>query len=480
MSVNAVLNAIRSGMSVVFPLITYPYALHVLGAEGIGRVSFGNSIISYFSLFAAMGVSTYAVREGVKRKNNREAFSMFCSEILAINLISMFFSYLLLGVYLGISETLQSYRLLIAIQSISIFLTTIGMDWINVIYENYSMMTVRSIVTYIVSAFFLYLLVRHPEDYYRYAFLIVLSNGIVCVSNLYYVRRHIVFSFRRKSEILPHLKPMITFFANNAAIAVYVNIDMTMVGFMKGDVSTGIYAAAVRVYTVIKDIFIALYVVALPKLVQCIEKKEDNEYRKIYTDVVCGIMLLLIPVGNGLFMMADEIMYVLGGNEFIAAGGTLRILSFSLVAAVLGGLITALHNVATKREKTNLSATVYGAILNAGLNVYFINRFNYNGAAFTTLIAEVFVVLYCLGKEKDYMNFIDVRRLRGELCNAVGASLLFVGYILCLKAFQFREHQTLVLAVLGSAIIYSIYLWIVKDHYVMIFLKRYIMKEQKE
>lgn len=42
---------------------------------------------------------------------------------------------------------------------------------------------------------------------------------------------------------------------------------MTMVGFMKGDVSTGIYAAAVRVYTVIKDIFIALYVVALPKLV---------------------------------------------------------------------------------------------------------------------------------------------------------------------------------------------------------------------
>mgnify|MGYP001014514563 FL=1 len=72
LGINALLNAIRSGLSVVFPLITYPYAFRVLHAESIGKVNYALSIIGYFSLIAALGISTYAVREGAKLRKNKE------------------------------------------------------------------------------------------------------------------------------------------------------------------------------------------------------------------------------------------------------------------------------------------------------------------------------------------------------------------------------------------------------------------------
>ena len=66
--INAILNVIKSCLSVIFPLITYPYALRILGADGIGKVTYGESIVSYFLLIAMLGITTYAVREGAKRK----------------------------------------------------------------------------------------------------------------------------------------------------------------------------------------------------------------------------------------------------------------------------------------------------------------------------------------------------------------------------------------------------------------------------
>ena len=54
--INAVLNTIQTLMSMLFPLITFPYASRVLSVESIGKYNFSNSIISYFALLAGLGI----------------------------------------------------------------------------------------------------------------------------------------------------------------------------------------------------------------------------------------------------------------------------------------------------------------------------------------------------------------------------------------------------------------------------------------
>lgn len=88
LTVNAFLNGFRSVINMLFPLITFPYVSRVLSVDGIGIYNFSNTYVSYFILIAGLGVSTYAVREGAKYRNNKKKMGEFSSEVFSINIIA--------------------------------------------------------------------------------------------------------------------------------------------------------------------------------------------------------------------------------------------------------------------------------------------------------------------------------------------------------------------------------------------------------
>ena len=55
---------------VLTPFITIPYLARVLGPESIGLASFSSSIVSYFSLFASLGIGLYGQREIAYRQDD--------------------------------------------------------------------------------------------------------------------------------------------------------------------------------------------------------------------------------------------------------------------------------------------------------------------------------------------------------------------------------------------------------------------------
>ena len=59
---NFIWNSILQVSALVFPLIIYPYASRIIGSEGIGKVSFATSVITYFSIIAQLGIPTYGIR----------------------------------------------------------------------------------------------------------------------------------------------------------------------------------------------------------------------------------------------------------------------------------------------------------------------------------------------------------------------------------------------------------------------------------
>lgn len=91
MGMNALLNGFRTFLNLLFPLITFPYISRVLGVTGIGQYNFSLTYISYFLLLAGLGISTYAVREGAKYRDQKEIISSFSSEVYTINFYSTFF-----------------------------------------------------------------------------------------------------------------------------------------------------------------------------------------------------------------------------------------------------------------------------------------------------------------------------------------------------------------------------------------------------
>lgn len=158
--INALLNAFRRSLSIIFPLITYPYVLRVLGAEGVGKVSYSASIISYFSLFAMLGVTQYGLREGAKRRDDKQKLNIFANELFSLNIIFCLISYCLLAVTIVAVPQLHEYRFLLILQSSVFLFDALSIDWVTGAYEDYWLFTVISIFSHIVNLVLLFSTLR--------------------------------------------------------------------------------------------------------------------------------------------------------------------------------------------------------------------------------------------------------------------------------------------------------------------------------
>lgn len=465
--INAILNVIKAVLSVLFPLVTYPYALHILGAESIGKVSYVNSIMSYFVLIASFGISNYAIREGARLRNHPKEFQSFFNEVFFMNIITTIIAYILLIIVVKGNDKLQDYQYIFVILSFAVLFTTFGVDWINVIFEDFLFITVRSICSHIIVVFLLFVCVREQEDYYAYAVLQILSSGIVCVSNWFYCKKYIQLNLTQIKSLKRHIKPMCIMFLSAMTISLYVNSDITMLGVLKGDRDVGLYTLSTKVYFVIKNILVAIYTVVLPKLSCYIGKKMMSEYRCLYSKLWGYLSIILIPMVVGVICMSGDIVNIFGGKEFANAKMSMEILAIALIFAIYGGIITVCLNITIGRERDNLIATIISAFLNIGLNFIFIPLFSLNGAAFTTFISEAFVMIFCFRRIPNKSIYLDFSFIKSEILNSITGSTAMAMWLYAINSMNIKWEVAMVLKGLGSLLIYGGILVLLKDFCIM-------------
>ncbi|WP_304383918.1 oligosaccharide flippase family protein, partial [Phocaeicola sartorii] len=122
---NYLFNLINSSSQFLFPLITFSYASRIMMADGIGQVSFFQSIISYISLFTSLGIPMYAIREIAKVRDSPEKMMQITLEILLLYAFLTFFGYIAIAVICMTVTKVQTDIPLFLLLSISIFFTAI-------------------------------------------------------------------------------------------------------------------------------------------------------------------------------------------------------------------------------------------------------------------------------------------------------------------------------------------------------------------
>ena len=68
-------------VSMLAPLVTAPYVARVLGSDGVGTYSYVLSVATAFSLFAALGLSAYGLREVSRVRDDPAAVSRLFWEL---------------------------------------------------------------------------------------------------------------------------------------------------------------------------------------------------------------------------------------------------------------------------------------------------------------------------------------------------------------------------------------------------------------
>lgn len=392
---NAALNVIKQLCSVIFPLITVPYVSRILHKANYGKISFGSSIISYFSLIASLGIAVYAIREGAKIRDDKEKFSSFVNEMFTINIVSTLVSYILLLITLIFIHKEPGVREVILVQSIVIICTTLGLDWINTIYEDFTYLTIRYIVVQAIAMALMFIFVHKAGDYILYAGISTFATAGANIFNIFYIRRYVKPHLTRLSSTKKHLKRIFILFANNIATTVYINSDITIMGIYRSQAEVGIYGFATKIYFTIVMLLNSIVSAVMPRLAYLKGQDDHKGYRNLCQNTLDSILLLLLPAVTGLSMMSNGIIELLGGNEYLPGSAAMKILSVSLLFAVLANYYSSCILIVNKQEKYILWATAAGASLNVILNFILIPHFSFYAAALTTLLSEITVFTIC-------------------------------------------------------------------------------------
>ena len=402
LKLNFVMNAILTMSSFIFPLISYPYVSRILLPEGTGKVSFATSLIAYFIMFAQLGIPTYGVRACSRVRDDRQALTRTAQELLIINLIMTALSYTALFLALLFVPRLRAERTLYLLVSLSMIFNTIGMEWLYKALEQYTYITVRSIVFKIVALIAMFVLIHSREDYVIYGGITILASSASGICNFVHARRFISLRPVGGYRFRPHLKAVAVFFAMACASTVYTNLDTVMLGFMTSDETVGYYNAAVRIKSILVSIVTSLGAVLLPRASYYVERGEMDRFRQITRKALNFVFLAAVPMMIYFMVFARQGIFLLSGENYAGAVRPMQWIMPTLLFIGLSNVLGIQILVPLNRERVVLWSIIAGAAVDVVLNVALIPQYGASGAAAATSVAELVVLavqFFVLGKE---------------------------------------------------------------------------------
>lgn len=396
------MNTLYSMLSFIFPLLTYPYISRVLMPEGVGKITFASSIITYFNMISQLGLPIYGIRACAKVRDNKEELTRTVHELLLINFLMTLVTYIILGFALTFLSRMRNERTLYIILSSLIFLSAIGMEWLYKALEQYTYITIRSLAFKLIAFVGIFIFVRSSEDYLIYAILTIIASSAFNILNFIYARKFIRFTSVGHYNLKKHMKPIFIFFAMSCATTIYTNLDTVMLGFMKTDVDVGYYNAAVKIKIILVGLVTSLGTVLLPRLSYYVEQKKQEEFKKLSKKAMKFVFLIASPLMVYFILFAETCILFLSGDAFIDAVVPMKIIMPTILLIGITNVLGIQILVPLGKEIKVLLSVIVGGIIDVIFNLLFIPSFASSGAALGTLVAEFIVLIvqiFCLRSE---------------------------------------------------------------------------------
>ena len=163
---NYVLNLLYQMLAIIVPVLTTPYVSRILQADGIGDYSYSLSIVSYFSMIATLGMTTYGQLEIAKLRDNifersKLFWEIFFSRIFMMVLVIIL--YMLMEPFFAVNTNL--YKLM----AINIIAGVFDVSFFFQGLEQFKIIVFRNVIIKLICTICIFLFVRKKTDLLLYA-----------------------------------------------------------------------------------------------------------------------------------------------------------------------------------------------------------------------------------------------------------------------------------------------------------------------
>ena len=382
-----------------------------LGPEQYGLLSYAFAFVTLFTAVASLGLNSIVVRDLVQDPSTAETAMGTAFVLSVLGGFSAFGLSLLAISYARPNDELAKF-IVVLLSLLMVFKATdVARYWFESQVQSKYVVWMENAVFLAVSTVKIGLIIA-VAPLMAFVWAMFAESLIVAVGLLgVYAWRggnltawH--FQFARAKVLLNDSWPLIL---SGLAIMVYMRIDQIMLGQMLGDESVGIYSAAVRISEVWYFIPVVISASVFPSIIEAKKQGETLYYERLQK--LSALMLLMALTGAiPMTFLSDWIIIFLFGNAYQLAGSVLSIHIWSGLFVFLG-LTNGKWFIIEGLQRFYFYRTLFGAVLNIGLNLIMIPKFGIIGAAWATVVSQMCsnVLLNIFSRKTRIIFFIQCK-----------------------------------------------------------------------
>ena len=403
-------------VSMLAPLVTAPYVARVLGSDGVGTYSYVLSVATAFSLFAALGLSAYGLREVSRVRDDAAAVSRLFWELTRLRLVT---TLLTGGVYILLCLWSGEWRLYGAM-GLLILATGLDLTWFFQAMERFGTLMLRHLAVKVLGVALVFALVRSEGDVVTYA---LIQTGTTLLSHLLlwpYLRGMV--GRPQSGRVFAHLRPSLVYFVPAVATSVYTVLDKTMLGVITRDMAqNGYYESAHKIIRLLLSLLTSLNVVVGVRTSYLFGKQREGEVRTHLLDTYRFMCALAFPLCGGLMACGYGFAVSFFGADFAAAGGMLTLFAPLLFLIGTSNVLGSLYLTPGGYRRLSNRAILTGAGVNLLLNLLCIPRLGGYGAVAASVAAELVITALYLRFTHPFVSAWRLLRVAGRYALYGGA-----------------------------------------------------------
>lgn len=434
----------------IMGMITFPYISRVLGVENVGLVNFVDNTISYFLLFASMGITNLGVRAIAAAKHSQDELNKTFSNIFGLNII---FTAAVLAIYctlIAVVPKFNSYSELFYIGGAKILFTSLLIEWFFSGIENFKFITLRSLAVRLLYVISIFLFIRDAEDYRLYFILTTSVTVVNAIINQSYSRKYVKIV---PSELMSRrfLKENLDLGIYAIMTSMYLSFNVMYLGLVSDNTEVGYYTSAFKLYHLILSVFSAFTSVMLPRMSSLAAIGDKERFNYLINKSVDFVALVSIPLIVCCSIMAPEIIYLLCGQGYEGAILPMRIIMPAILFVGIAQILALQILMPLKKDKILLYTSIAGAVLSVMINICAVSRLESIGSAIVMLSSEIIVTSIYLA----YSARRHIAKIRfGAFVGPIFKTTPCVMICLICKCYIDNPYLSLIVAACTCVLIY--------------------------
>lgn len=386
--------SLLKGTEYLFPLITLPYLVRVLGPERYGLTIFAHSFVAFFGAFVDYGFDLSATRNIALVKNNKEKLSKIFSSVLIIKLFLFCISSVIFMTIITSFDRFKGEFLLYFFSYILVFGRVIFPVWFFQGIEKMKYLTIFLTISKTINLFLILIFIRASSDYLYVPLFSSLAKLAASFMALYFI--FIKFKFNLLNFSWADIKKNFiegwhfftsTFFSN---LRSYGN-DFVL-GLLASNEMVAYFAGAEKVIKAFRSLIAPISQSTYPHLSRLFSNtRRSGEIFIKKMGVIVGSISLLSSIAT--FVFAPYIIRLVLGAQFEPSVPVIRIMAILPLLIALTNIFGVQGLFAFGRSKLVAKILIIASFIHLPLFVGFTLLFSIQGSAIAVVVTELFITI---------------------------------------------------------------------------------------